>query len=76
MDDLNSIVATALAAYNVLLYRYSGQETIVLGLTSAARDRPQGGSRDRRVELADRKHMVLVTDRLLEGGAAASRGAC
>ncbi len=36
-----TLFATLLAAYDVLLHRYSGQETIVVGSTSAARDRSE-----------------------------------
>ena len=36
-----TLVATMLAAYDVLLHRYTSQETIVVGMTSAARDRPE-----------------------------------
>ncbi len=40
-DEGATLVATVLAAYDVLLHRYSGQETIVVGMTSAARNRPE-----------------------------------
>jgi amino acid adenylation domain-containing protein len=33
--------ATVLAAFDVLLHRYSGQETIMVGSTTAGRDRPE-----------------------------------
>lgn len=33
--------STLLAVFDVLLFRYSGQETIVVGSTAAARDRPE-----------------------------------
>src|SRR5581483_4920141 len=36
-----TLFATMLATYDVLLHRYSGEETIVVGSTSAARDRSE-----------------------------------
>ena len=36
-----TLVATMLSAYDVLLHRYSGQETVVVGMTSAARDKAE-----------------------------------
>jgi amino acid adenylation domain-containing protein/FkbM family methyltransferase len=36
-----TLVTTLLAVYDVLLHRYTGQQTIVVGSTSAARDRPE-----------------------------------